>query len=263
MEKKHISILGCGWLGIPLGRRLAEEGHYVMGSTTTREKFGTLSAAGIVPHLINLESKPEASDFFEADFLVIAVPPKLRSQAAGIYLQQMQTALNAVESGHVAHVVFISSTSVYPDLNREVTEEDVDEKNTLAEAEKLFTSGRSFSTSVVRFAGLVGPGRHPGRFLSGRKTSGGDNPVNIIHLEDCIGIIVAIMENGKPLIVNGCADGHPTKREFYTHAAHDLNVEPPVFDETEKIPFKIVSNALVRKELGYAFVFPDPMTMKF
>jgi len=49
MSKKVVSILGCGWLGKPLGAALINEGYLVMGSTSRHENIGALKAAGIVP----------------------------------------------------------------------------------------------------------------------------------------------------------------------------------------------------------------------
>lgn len=258
---KTISIFGCGWLGMPLARRLVDTGHHVNGSTTTPAKLASLSAEGIRPYLITPGEAEGHADFFRTDTLIVAVPPKLRTQSADDFLNQMQKAATAAEEGTVSNVIFISSTSVYPDINRVVTEQDAGEQHILVKAEQLFCLNRKFSTSVIRFSGLVGPGRHPGKFLAGKKVSGGSNPVNIIHLDDCIKIIERLMH--KPgLVINGCADYHPTKRAFYSQAARSLNLDPPLFDDAQS-PYKIVSNELLKKELDYRFTFPDPMTMKY
>ena len=52
-----ISILGCGWLGLPLAKALLEKGFSVNGSTTSTEKLSILENAGISPFLISLDSK--------------------------------------------------------------------------------------------------------------------------------------------------------------------------------------------------------------
>ena len=89
---------------------------------------------------------------------------------------------------------FISSTSVYGDVCGMVDEDTLPSPETLSGeilvlAEKLFTSSNSFQTTVIRFGGLVGPGRDPGRFFAGKENiSNGLAPVNLIHLDDCIGI---------------------------------------------------------------------------
>ena len=62
----------------------------------------------------------------------------------------------------------------------------------LLEMEQLFTQNNQFEAAVIRFGGLYGPGRHPGNFLARKKElAGASNPVNMIHLEDCIGIAKA------------------------------------------------------------------------
>jgi UDP-glucose 6-dehydrogenase len=47
-----ISIVGCGWLGLPLGAKLVKNGHRVFGSTTSEEKIEEIKAAGIAPYLL-------------------------------------------------------------------------------------------------------------------------------------------------------------------------------------------------------------------
>ena len=54
---KHISLLGCGWLGLPLAKALLTNDFYVKGSTTSEEKLSTLKSFGIDPFLIALDSK--------------------------------------------------------------------------------------------------------------------------------------------------------------------------------------------------------------
>jgi UDP-N-acetyl-D-mannosaminuronate dehydrogenase len=50
----QISILGCGWLGLPLAKALLENGFSVNGSTTSVEKLSVLENLGIQPYLIAL-----------------------------------------------------------------------------------------------------------------------------------------------------------------------------------------------------------------
>ena len=56
----EISILGCGWLGLPLGEHLVREGQAVRGSTTTPARLSELAARDIEPFRIDLgEATPE------------------------------------------------------------------------------------------------------------------------------------------------------------------------------------------------------------
>jgi 3-hydroxyisobutyrate dehydrogenase-like beta-hydroxyacid dehydrogenase len=62
-----ISILGCGWLGFPLAKKLIEIGFEVKGSTTSENKLALLKSNNIEPFLLRLsESKisDSVSEFF-------------------------------------------------------------------------------------------------------------------------------------------------------------------------------------------------------
>jgi 3-hydroxyisobutyrate dehydrogenase-like beta-hydroxyacid dehydrogenase len=63
---KQISILGCGWLGMPLAKSLLEKGFSVKGSTTSFEKISAIESNGIQPFQIEL-SETE----IKARFMVI------------------------------------------------------------------------------------------------------------------------------------------------------------------------------------------------
>ncbi|MCQ5003221.1 SDR family NAD(P)-dependent oxidoreductase, partial [Escherichia coli] len=45
------------------------------------------------------------------------------------------------------------------------------------------------SVDILRLAGVVGAGRHPGRFFAGKTAPDGDHVVNLVHLDDVIGAI--------------------------------------------------------------------------
>lgn len=263
--------MGCGWLGLPLAEGLARSGRRVNGSTTSEQKLDMLAQAGIRPFLINL-SDPELNEqtlveFLQTDVLVLNIPPKLRADGGESYLQQMALLHRALLASPVSRVLFVSSTSVYPELNRIVTEEDtsftddLDPDNVLLKAERLFQNSDSWVCSVVRFGGLVGGNRQPGRFLAGKRDlPNGDAPVNMIHLEDCLNILERIIAQEKwGQVYNACADEHPTRREFYEAAATALDLEVPNFKDMEETHFKLISSQKLKDDLAYVFTYPNPM----
>lgn len=71
-----VSILGCGWLGFPLGKELLNQGYNVKGSTTTASKMLELQDAEINAFNIDLPDGNISSDFFHSDCLIINIPPK-------------------------------------------------------------------------------------------------------------------------------------------------------------------------------------------
>ena len=54
---QKISILGCGWLGIPLAEALIKNGFSVSGSTTSIEKISLLQNLDVEPFLLSIEVK--------------------------------------------------------------------------------------------------------------------------------------------------------------------------------------------------------------
>ncbi len=49
MQNQTVSILGCGWLGLPLAKALIKKGFIVKGSTTAEEHLEQLRTEGIEP----------------------------------------------------------------------------------------------------------------------------------------------------------------------------------------------------------------------
>ncbi|MEJ8756702.1 SDR family oxidoreductase [Pontibacter sp. H259] len=270
-DKADISILGCGWLGLPLAEALINAGKHVKGSTTSPAKLDLLAQKGITPYLIDLQDeeadKAILDELLETDVLVISIPPRLRSDGGSAYLGQLHKLVKTMLNAPVRKVLFISSTSVYDDLNHIVTETDdmftkpTDPGYTLLQAERLFQEREEWLTTVVRFAGLVGDDRSPGRFMAGKtNVPNGDAPVNLIHRDDCISILKRIIEQEKwGEVYNACSDEHPMRRDFYPPAAIALGLEPPTFIEMQETHFKIISNQKLKQDLPYVFQHPDPM----
>lgn len=75
--KETISILGCGWLGLPLGAKLVEAGYSIKGSSTREEKRAVIHEAGMQPCLLTLTPEPEGElePLLNSDILFINVPP--------------------------------------------------------------------------------------------------------------------------------------------------------------------------------------------
>ncbi|QEM08840.1 SDR family oxidoreductase [Mucilaginibacter rubeus] len=257
----NISILGCGWYGSALAKALLASGMQVKGSTTSAAKLDDLAAMGIKPYLINFLPNQEIydADFFNCEVLWIAIPPKTRGGEAGIFLDKIKSIIEAIKRHQIKNVVFISSTAVYADSNKHVNEQTDPQPNTesgriLLEAENLFLAESRFKATIIRFAGLFGPARNPGRFFAGKKDiPNGDAPVNLIHLDDCIGISKAILaKQAFGYLFNGCSPDHPAKADFYTRAAIDSGLEKPEFIR-ELNEWKIVDSLNTSAILDYQY----------
>lgn len=259
---KSISILGCGWLGLPLAKYLIGKGWSVKGSTTSSDKLELLRENGIEPYCIDVRQTASlVSDFFASDYLLVNIPPTKVLRELDAY----RPLVDAIRRYGPSKVIMISSTSVYPAINGLVAEERTEQlddgENALLDIERLFQQS-TFQTTVIRFGGLVGGVRYPGRFFTpDTPVKGGEQPVNLIHLVDCIRLIEAVIETdcfGE--VFNGVADTHPTKKEFYTLAASLNGQLPPRFIDNGS-RYKIVSNRKVKQVLGFRFTHPDLMEM--
>jgi nucleoside-diphosphate-sugar epimerase len=260
-DKKTVSIVGCGWYGFSLAESLINSGIIVKGSTTSVDKLPLLEAANIKPYLVSFLDGNNLYDpeFFDCDILWICIPPRIRTDNGDNYLHNIGNLINVIKQHSVKQVVFISSTGVYGQVNDTVNElsptvpDSLSGKALLA-AEDLLRQQTSFKTAIIRFAGLIGPGRDPGRFLAGKKdVPNGMAPVNLIHLTDCIGISCALLEKEAfGYTYNACSPGHPTRSEFYALAAARSGLEAPEFI-AKKNNWKIISSINVNRLLNYKY----------
>ncbi|WP_205504436.1 SDR family oxidoreductase [Rufibacter psychrotolerans] len=268
MELKTISVMGCGWLGLPLAEELVKRGYRVKGSTTTAEKLPLLAAKGIEPFLVQFpenSSKSQLREFLEADVLLFNIPPSRSTTDQSTYEQLLQAVLERCSPQGRA-VLFVSSTSVYPDLNRGVTEADAvpspNASSLMLRCEFLVQQAMPGRATVVRFGGLMGGQRHPGRFLAGKTAvPQPDGPVNMIHLTDCVQLLAEMIRQEKwGYVFNACAPEHPTRQAFYTQASQLLGLVPPKFTQSSEPKFKRISSERVQQELSYTFLYPNPLT---
>lgn len=275
---KKISILGCGWLGFPLAKSLLKKGFSVKGSTTSEEKVSVLNNFGIEAFQIELTENyisGNISSFLEdSEILIIDIPPKLRGDSStafgNTFVNKIQNFIPFIEKSRVENVIFISSTSVYPDLllennNQNIyTEETIPEPNLengrqLLEVENLLQNNSNFKTTVIRFGGLIGADRQPIRSLLGNRNLQNPNaPINLIHQKDCIGIIEAIIEkNAWNETFNAASPYHPTRKEYYTQKAIELHLSIPQFETSEPNFGKTINSSKIESILGYIFQKPS------
>jgi len=248
--KNTISILGCGWLGKALAIDLIQKTYKVNGSTTSEKKLNDFQAIGIKPFVIDIsQNNNDLSDFLSADVLVIAITSK--------NIEDFKNLIGEIEKSQIRKILFISSTSVYPNTNRIVTEASPVKNTMLSEIEDLFRSNKLLVTTILRFGGLFGCDRKPGNFVKSNKKI--DNPegyINFIHRDDCVQIIAKIIANNAwGITLNACADAHPKRRDFYKKELKKLDIYNPKFNENALNTYKIISSEKLKKLLKYQFKY--------
>ncbi|MEM8860557.1 MAG: SDR family NAD(P)-dependent oxidoreductase, partial [Chloroflexota bacterium] len=105
-----ISILGSGWLGLPLAQHFVEAGHIVKASTTSENRLPKIESIGAAPSIVNIDSLTnDIKTFLEASILIVNIPSK--------NVEGFRALVHEIETSKIERVLFISSTSVYQNIN--------------------------------------------------------------------------------------------------------------------------------------------------
>lgn len=265
--KDKISILGIGWLGFPLAKKLIEIGYDVKGSTTSESKLEHLKNNNIQPYQIELSENKIVGNMEEflngSEFLIIDIPPKLRSNPTENFVEKIKLLTSFIEKSTIKNVLFVSSTSVYADAfpiasidENSIPNPDSESGKQLLQSEELLLSNKNFKTTILRFGGLIGEDRHPINFLAGKSNvENSDAPINLIHQEDCIGIICEILNQVQNIniIFNAVTPHHPSRKEYYQKKAENSNLPLPIFAKNQESKGKIISSSKIETVLNYRF----------
>ncbi|WP_426358821.1 NAD(P)H-binding protein [Pseudocolwellia sp. HL-MZ19] len=270
-----VGIIGCGWLGKALTEKLISQHYSVVVSTQHQDKVEQLSQLGAQVECFSLsDSSPSITDFtlslFKQSCVIIAIPPGIR-QGRKDYADKIKHIVQLAQSGDVKQLIMISSTAVYNGLDGDIKEDCAlnlsSEKTAIihqAEEAALKFSGE---TIILRLSGLVGPDRHPGKFLkSGRLLSDPDATTNLIHQHDAVGLLFGLINApAHSSIYNGSSHTYVAKRKYYEQAALELGLAKPEFVEVVNtnsnndlsVANKIINADKIRNFLSYTFQYDD------
>jgi nucleoside-diphosphate-sugar epimerase len=259
-----VSILGCGWLGFPLSQKLLKQGYKVKGSTTTSSKMQELEESGIDAFKIQLPAENLNNEFFQSEYIIINIPPKTSKNGINHHFESIKSIVHQIHPSQ--KIIYISATSVYPKVDYPIKEDhELDHKSeraqSLIQTEQLLLNTYHSNLTVIRFGGLLGYDRIPGRYYSDKNLDQHQQKVNYIHRDDAIGIIEAILKQDRwGHILNGIAPKHPTKKLVFSKNATDFNFPPPHFENTEqRLTKRIIESSKIEFILDYSFIYPDPL----
>ncbi|MGK2856009.1 MAG: NAD(P)-binding domain-containing protein [Thermoanaerobaculia bacterium] len=251
-----IGIVGCGWLGRALAIRLVASGVRVVGTTGSRESAAHLETLGVEGLVVRFsaEARGDVSKLRDVAAIVVAVPPAREIDPVA---QAGAIARVVAETG-AAHVVDISTTSVYPSEGRTVVEEDAMPEHPLRRVEEAI-QGSGRAVTILRCAGLFGPGRLILPYvLRAGVVIAESAPMNLVEQSDVVGAVLRVLEEPVADTFNICADEHPTKAEFYREIARRTGMDVPRFEAGAE-PWKIVDNQKFKKRFGFRYEHPDPL----
>lgn len=257
-----IAVCGCGWLGGALAKALSQDGYPVIGTKRDRKAAMQLMQWGIEGFPMQLPLTTPAQiqallPVLSCDVMVINIAAGRSNIDKTLHYQNILSLSGAALQAGCQRVIFVSTTSVYDGHTGRVNEAD-DVKPVTESAivhvkiEQALRQQWGDKLTILRLSGLIGEDRHPVTFLSGRKAiKHGNSPVNLIHREDCIAAIKAIINN--PVVypvLHLAASQHPTRKDYYTKMAMQLSLPLPEFDVDDKEEGKVIDASHTLAWLG-------------
>ncbi|PSP72291.1 NAD(P)-dependent oxidoreductase [Halobacteriales archaeon QH_9_66_26] len=278
----RIAILGCGYVGLELGRRLAPD-HDIVGVRRSKTGVERIERAGFDAVQADVTDPDELARVPDVDCVVFAASSGGRGADAAreVYVDGLRTAIESFGAREQSpdRLIYTSSTGVYGDHDGEWVDEDTpiepttEKTEVLAEAERITREeavDHGMDGTVARFAGLYGPDRYRlDRYLDGPVTAG---YLNMVHRDDAAGAIryfldVDIARDEVVLVVD---DEPVSKHAFAAWLADECDApRPEKRTKAERLADGDLSEAARRRietskrcandklhDLGYEFTYP-------
>ncbi len=278
-----VAILGCGHVGIELGRQLTDRGHDAIGVRRSAAGIAHIEDAGFEAVKADITDRDELAAVPDVEAIVFAASSGGRGAEAArkIYVNGLRTAIEQFGEREAApdRLIYTSSTGVHGDHDGDWVDEETplepttEKTEVLAEAERItldLPPEYGFDGTVARYAGLYGPDRYRlERYLYGPVTEG---YLNMVHRDDAAGVVRYLLEEDleRGSVVQVVDDEPASKWEFADWLAEECGVDrPPKQTKAERLEDDDISEAGRRRiltskrcsndklrELGYEFAYP-------
>lgn len=250
---KTFSILAAGWLGLPLALDLKKE-FEVKVSVRSEDKLKDLINKGLNSYLLDEENTKSLDELLDTNYLFINFPPSKFED----YFKFLEKIYNHKNIAKIDKIIFISSTSIYPDTEN-IFREDI--KITNPKSQKIFDIEefvKAKTDLIFRCAGLMGENRIAGKYFSGKILDSEEVKVNYIHQKDVIEAVKFALKNDLEGVFNLCSSEHPTRKEVYSKNALKYGFKKPLFENKKEYPNRIVDGSKIEKR-GFKYKYPNPL----
>lgn len=273
----NLVIIGLGYSAGFFARAALASGWQVTGTVRSAEKADRLGKDGI-PSLVfagSSVSEGLAAAIAGADAVLVSTQPDESGDPALACLAGQLAA-----APHLRWIGYLSTIGVYGDHDGAWIDETAICRPTGARTRQrleidanwlAFGQRTGKAVQIFRLAGIYGPGRNAIvnlRAGTARRLVKPGQVFNRIHAEDIAGILMASLARPRNGAIYNVTDDEPAPgQDVVAFAATLIGVEPPpetAFDPATLSPMaasfysenKRVSNALVKRELGYEFRYP-------
>ncbi len=274
----NLFVFGLGYSPLAFLTRHASHFDKISGTVRQVEKAERLARERQIETIVfdgSAVSPELVRALAQADVILVSVPPGERGDPALKIF-----ARDAMATPALRRIVYLSTIGVYGDHGGAWIDEDTPARPAAGRSDARFAAEEGWSAlarerhveiDILRLAGIYGPGRNS---LAALKTGTAKRIVkpgqvfNRIHVEDIADAIMACIAGAKAGAIYNVTDDEPAPpQDVVTFAADLLGVAPPPeqdFASAELTPMarsfyaenKRVSNARIKRELGFAFNHP-------
>lgn len=278
---RHLAVFGAGYIGGAFARRALAAGWRVTALTRNADTAAELRAAGCAVVVGELAGDAWWSDpalAGGADRVAVTVA----AGGGGVdgyrrsYVEGLRSVVGwgrrvVADGGRAGRLIYTSSTSVYPqDGGVRVTEADLvggeaETTRALVEAERIAGEWPGSGASVLRLAGIYGPGRTHllEQVRNGEVAGRPEAHLNLIYRDDILDAMEAVWSREPELggtwaeVFNIADAGEATKGEVVAWLAERLGVAMPRFTgqpaggRRAVTPDRIIDSARARAMLGW------------
>lgn len=270
-------IFGLGYTAGFFARAAMAQGWEVTGTVRSAEKAGRLSREGIRTLVFGgfAVSRPLSQAVAEADAVLVSVQP---DEEGDPVLRTLEAELAAAPN--LGWIGYLSTIGVYGDHGGAWIDEGAECRPTSARSKLRLATDEAWldfgarsgkPVQIFRLSGIYGPGRNAIANLragTARRLVKPGQVFNRIHVDDIAGLLLASLARPRNGAIYNTTDDEPAPpQDVVSYAAELIGVAPPPetpFDPVVLTPMaasfygenKRVSNALVKRELGYELRYP-------
>ncbi|KAL2318789.1 hypothetical protein Fmac_032665 [Flemingia macrophylla] len=285
-QKNSMFLLGMGFVGQSLARKLHNLGWVVSGTCTTSLRKKQLQDTGFHVHLFDA-NHPDL-DVLQLvksyTHILVSVPPVV--DIGDPMLQHEELIRSSLANGDLQWLGYLSSTSVYGDCDGALVDEDYPTNPESDFAKLRLTSEEGWSNLshylgisplIFRLGGIYGPGRSAVDTIikqkpasEGQKRRKYRKYTSRVHVEDICQALMATLYAPSPSEVYNIVDDDPAPREeVFEYAMKLVEKKWPelklrsVEQRQKEMPIvnprgeKRVSNDRMKRELGVQLLYPD------
>ena len=249
---KIFSILGTGWLGYALASELKNK-YKVKVSIRDENKRAKYKEENLFPFFLNEENLDYLDNLLDTNYLFINFPPSKFKD----YTSFLDEIYSHKKIKNIEKIIFVSSTSIYPDLDFIFNEEYILKDSKSLKVYDAETLIKDKTDLIFRCSGLMGYNRIAGKRSSSKVVNDKNIKVNYIHRDDVIRATLFAINNNINGTFNLSVDIHPTKEEIYSFNSEKYGFEKSIFKDKRGLKNRIIDGSKIEK-LGFKYKYSNP-----